>query len=186
MTKKLSKQQDLKKNHSTRHCLISMLEMWKRILDQRGYVCAIFVHLSKAFDTLKHNLLTTYGFETDALRYMKSYLMNRKQRVRVNKIFSEWERMTTGVPQRSTLRPLLLDIFLSNRFFLFQTPPWVTLLMTIHFTLLEIIWKSLRMFTQQFWYSKSLILQKFRGAEGKKISFHVSGEQHQNWNSFIQ
>ena len=124
MAKKLSKQQDLKKNHSTRHCLIFMLEMWKRILDQRGYVCAIFVHLSKAFDKLKHNLLTAkfgaYGFETDALRYMKSYLMNRKQRVRVNKIFSEWERMATGVPQGSTLRPLLLDIFLSNLFFYFK------------------------------------------------------------------
>ena len=48
--------------------------------------------LSKAFDTLNHNLsiakLGAYGFETDALRYMKSYL-NRKQRVRVNKKFSE-------------------------------------------------------------------------------------------------
>ena len=46
--------------------------------------------LSKAFDTLNHDLLIAkfgaYGFETDALRYMKSYLANRKQRVRVNVI----------------------------------------------------------------------------------------------------
>ena len=49
--------------------------------------------LSKAFDTLNHNLsiakLGAYGFEIDALRYMKSYLTNRKQRVRVNKKFRE-------------------------------------------------------------------------------------------------
>ena len=45
--------------------------------------------LSKAFDVLNHDLLIAklgaYGLETDALRYMKSYLTNRKQRVRVKK-----------------------------------------------------------------------------------------------------
>ena len=80
-----------------------MLEIWKKVLDKGGYICAIFMDLSKAFDKLNPDLLITklgaYGFETEALRYMKSYLTNRKQRVRVNKTFSEWERITTGVPQ---------------------------------------------------------------------------------------
>ena len=65
-----------------------MLEIWKKVLDKGGYVCAIFMDLSKAFDILNHDLLIAklgaYGFETDALRYMKSYLRNRKQSVRVN------------------------------------------------------------------------------------------------------
>ena len=76
--------------------------------------------LSKAFDTLNNDLLIAklraYGFKTDALRYMKSCLTNRKQRVRVNKTFSEWDRITTGVPQDSILGPLLFKIFLNDLF----------------------------------------------------------------------
>ena len=60
------------------------------------------MNLSKVFDILNHLLIAklgAYGFETDAMRYMKSYLTNRKQRVRVSKTFSEWERITAGVLQ---------------------------------------------------------------------------------------
>lgn len=57
--------------------------------------------LSKAFDTLNHELeiakLGAYGFKTDSLRYMKSYLTNNEKRVRVKKNFSELKWMTTGV-----------------------------------------------------------------------------------------
>ena len=36
-----------RKNRSTQHCLMSMLEMWKKTLDKGGYICAIFMDLSK-------------------------------------------------------------------------------------------------------------------------------------------
>ena len=123
MKDKLSKQlTGFRKNHSTQHCLSSMLEVWKKVLDKGGYVCTIFMDLSKTFDTLNHDLLIAklgaYGFETDTLRYFKSYLTNRKQRVRVNKTFSEWEMITTGVSQSSISGPLTFNIFL-NKLFLF-------------------------------------------------------------------
>ena len=70
--------------------------------------------------TLNHDLLIAelgaYRFKTDALKYLKSYLTNRKQRARVNKTFSEWERIPTGVLQSLILGPLLFNIFLNDLF----------------------------------------------------------------------
>ena len=48
-----------------------MLERWKKTLDKGGYICAIFMDLSKTFDTLNNKLLIAklgaYGFDTEAL-----------------------------------------------------------------------------------------------------------------------
>ena len=86
-------------------------------------MCNLHEPFSKAFDTLNHDLLIAklgaYGFETDALRYMKRYLTNRKQTIRVNKTFSERERINTGVPQGSILGPLLFKRPFSFHFKLF-------------------------------------------------------------------
>ena len=58
MSDKLSKLlTGFRKNHSTQHCLISIFEMCKNTLDKESYVSAIFMDLSKAFETLNHNLL---------------------------------------------------------------------------------------------------------------------------------
>ena len=86
-----------RKNHSTQHCLMSMLEMWKYTFDKVGYVSAISMDLSKVIDTLNHNLLIArlgaYGFERDLLSFMKIYLNDRQRRARVNNNFSSWEKV---------------------------------------------------------------------------------------------
>ena len=75
MKVKLSKLlKGFRKNHSAQHCLVDMLEKWKNTLDKGGFVCAIFMDLSKAFD-MNHDLLIVklgaYGFQEDALVFMK-------------------------------------------------------------------------------------------------------------------
>ena len=81
-----------RKSHSTQHCLINMLEKWKNTLDKGGFVCAMLMDVSKAFDTMNHEFLIAklgaYGFQKDALFFMKSYLTKRQQQFRVNSNFS--------------------------------------------------------------------------------------------------
>ena len=95
----------------------------KTLLVKGGFVCTIFMDLSKAFDTMNQDLLIAklgaYGFQEDALVFMKSYFTKR-QRARVNSNFIMWEKIISGVPQGSILGPLLLNILLNDLFLFFE------------------------------------------------------------------
>ena len=60
--------------------------------------------------------LGAYGFEKDTLSFMKSYLMKRLQRVRLNSNFSAWKRIISRVPQGSILGSLFWNNFLNDLF----------------------------------------------------------------------
>ena len=63
-----------RRSHGTQHSLIAMLEKWKKALDEEENILAIFMDLSKAFDTINHDLLLAklkaYGFSNQALSFM--------------------------------------------------------------------------------------------------------------------
>ena len=89
------------KNHSTQFALLNMIEKWRHALDKGKKVGTIFMDLSKAFDTLNHNLLfaklDAYGFSFNAIKLVQSYLSERFQRVNINNNFSEWCKILLGV-----------------------------------------------------------------------------------------
>ena len=65
-----------------------LIEKWKKILDKKGFCQVVLMDLSKAFDTINHELLIaklhTYGFEKGALRLLLNYLSNRWQCTKIN------------------------------------------------------------------------------------------------------
>ena len=103
---------------SAQHALISMLEKWKKSLDDRGFAGAVLMDLSKAFDCVNHELLLAkldaYGFNRDALKTILDYLSNRWQRTKINATFSSWSELKVGVPQGSVLGPILFNIYLND------------------------------------------------------------------------
>uniref|UniRef100_A0A3B3DCY4 Reverse transcriptase domain-containing protein n=1 Tax=Oryzias melastigma TaxID=30732 RepID=A0A3B3DCY4_ORYME len=81
-------------------------------------VGTVFLDLSAAFDLLDHELLinklNSYGFETSATEWIKSYLDNRSFTVLFNGSYSEKQKLCCGVPQGSCLGPLLFSIFMND------------------------------------------------------------------------
>ena len=79
---------DFRKSHGTKNSLVVILEKCKRALDKGKYISALFMDLSKAFNTTTHDLLITnlknYGFSKEAFKLIKSYLKNWKQKVQIN------------------------------------------------------------------------------------------------------
>ena len=108
-------------NYSPQHVIIRLLEEWRKKLNDNFVVGAVLADLPKAFDCIPHDVLiakrAAYGFSEEALMYILSYLSNRKQCVRINDTYSEFENIITGVPQGSILGPLLFSRSMNDLFF---------------------------------------------------------------------
>ena len=104
--------------HSTNIAVIKLFDNIVNTANNNEITTGIFLDLSKAFDTIKHDILlhkmARYRFRGIVLDWFKSYLTNRKQFVEYNNSKSTIRLINSQMPQGSILEPLGFIIYVSD------------------------------------------------------------------------
>ena len=107
-----------REKHSCDLALITLSEKIIQAIENNKYCIGVFLDLSKAFDTMDHEILLQklyqYGFRGPSLTWIRNYLEDRGQFVIYNNAKSQTQKIKCGVPQGSILGPLLFLLYMNG------------------------------------------------------------------------
>ena len=107
-----------RKNHSTEHAILEITDKLKKAIDNKEITCGLFLDFTKAFDTVNHQILLSkmhkYGIRGLSYDWFVSYLSNRAQYTKLGNVKSSLRQIKVGVPQGSTLGPLLFLLYVND------------------------------------------------------------------------
>ena len=102
---------------STTLQLLAVLDAWTEAIDAGHSVDVIYLDFRKAFDTVHRRLirkLKAYHTNDSLIEWIECFLGDKQQMVTVNGQNSEWQEVTSGIPQGSVLGPILLIVFINH------------------------------------------------------------------------
>ena len=106
------------KNKSTSQANLKLIHTCLPALNKETYTLSVFLDFSKAFECVNHKILLDkmyrYGIRGNSNSLIKSYLSNRRQRVKIDDILSDEVGIDVGVPQGSCNGPLFYLLYAND------------------------------------------------------------------------
>ena len=100
-----------RKGYSTEQTILEIIDLLKKAMDKKLLTYGLFLDFSKEFGTVHHDIVLSklyrYAIRGKPLRWFENYLYNRNQVVKIGDTISSSQTIICGIPQGSSLGPLL-------------------------------------------------------------------------------